>query len=477
MAERLYDLVVIGSGPAGEKGAARAAYEGKKVALVESAGELGGTVTSQGVPTKALRETALNISGFLSRGIDGVDLKYKDELDVQTFLYRERHVQAAGENAVAANLEKHGIDLYRGFASFDDPHTLRIDSPTGTMTISGDVILIATGARPVRPPSFPFDHPNVFDSATILKMHKLPRSLTVVGGGIVGCEYAGVFGALGIQVNLIHGQEHLFPFVDHEISQRLIASLREMGLNLYLNDRVEDIQAGDEHEPIRLSLKSGAEISSEAVLVAVGRASNTEKLRLENAGVKVGERGLLKVNQHLQTEVPHIYAAGDVIGFPALSSTSMEQGRLAVTHAFGFNYKTTPANQIPFGIWTVPEISVVGETEETLQAKGQPFLVGRTLYERNPRGLVLGEKYGLLKLIFDAADLRLLGVHIIGQEACELISTGMMALEMNAKAQDLISLCFNFPSLADMYKYAAYDALGEYREGSRMLPVIESAKV
>ncbi len=477
MAGSQFDLVVIGSGPAGEKGAARAAYEGKKVALVEAASELGGTVTSQGVPTKALRETALNISGFLHRGIDGVDLKYKDELDVQTFLFRERHVQAAAQNAVGANLEKHHIQLYQGFASFDDPHTLRIDSPSGTTTISGDVILIATGSRPVRPPSFPFDHPNVFDSATILNMRRLPKSLTVVGGGIVGCEYAGVFGALGIEVNVIHALEHLFPFVDHEISMRLMASMREMGLHLFLSDRVEQIEAGKDREPIRLSLKSGAEISSEAVLVAVGRASNTEKLRLENAGIQVGERGLLKVNQYMQTEVPHIYAAGDVIGFPALSSTSMEQGRLAVTHAFQFNYKTTPANQIPFGIWTVPEISVVGETEEALQARGQAYLVGRTLYERNPRGLVLGEKYGLLKLIFDAADLKLLGVHIIGQEACELIATGMMALEMNARAQDLISLCFNFPSLADMYKYAAYDALGEYRESSHLLPAIEAVKI
>jgi len=467
MAEQHYDLVVIGSGPAGEKGAARAAYEGKKVAMVEAASELGGAVTSSGVPTKALRETALNISGFLHRDIYGVDLRYKETLDVQTFLYRQRHVQAAAQNAVAANLEKHHIRLYSGFASFDDPHTLRIESPSGETTISGDAILIATGSRPVRPPSFPFDHPHVYDSSTILKIQKLPGSLTIVGGGIVGCEYACLFGALGIPVNLIHAQEHLFPFVDHEISFRLLASMREMGLHLYLSDRVQSIEPGGDGNDIQISLKSGVLISSDAVLVAVGRASNTEKLRLENAGIQVAERGLLKVNEHLQTEVPHIYAAGDVIGFPALSSTSMEQGRLAVTHAFQFNYRTTPANQIPFGIWTIPEISVLGETEETLQARQQPYLVGRALYEHNPRGLVLGEKYGMLKLIFATDDLKLLGVHLIGQEACELIATGMMALEMKATARDLIGLCFNFPSLADMYKYAAYDALGEYREGHR----------
>ena len=460
-----YDLIVIGSGPAGEKGAARAAYEGKKVALVEESSELGGAVASQGVPTKALRETALNISGFLSRDIYGVDLRYKDTLDVQTFLYRERFVQAAAQTAVVENLKKHHIDLYSGFASFDDPHTLKVSSPAGETTISGDVILIATGSRPARPSSFPFDHPNVYDSSTILKIHKLPKNLTVIGGGIIGCEFACLFGALGIHVSLIHSQEHLFPFVDHEISLCLLRSMKEMGLDLYMNDRVENVVPDGDGGDIRTSLKSGAVIHSEAVLIAVGRISNTEKLRLENAGVKVGERGLLKVNQYLQTEVPHIYAAGDVIGFPALSSTSMEQGRLAVTHAFQFNYKTTPANQIPFGIWTIPEISVLGDTEETLKARGEPYLVGKALYENNPRGLVVGEKYGLLKLIFSGDDLKLLGVHIIGQEACELIATGMMALEMNATARDMIGLCFNFPSLGDMYKYAAYDALGEYRGG------------
>lgn len=466
MAVEHYDLIVIGSGPAGEKGAARAAYEGKKVALVEASRELGGAVTSSGIPTKALRETALSISGFLHRDIYGVDLSYKEALNLQAFLYRERHVQAAAQNAVAANLEKHHIRLYVGAGSFDDAHTIRVSSASAETAISADVILIATGSRPVRPPSFPYEHPNVYDSTTILNMRKLPESLTVVGGGIVGCEFACLFGALGIQVNLIHPQEHLFPFVDHEISYRLLDSMREMGLNLYLCDRVESMVAQGEEADIQIRLKSGGKLASEAVLVATGRVSNTEKLHLENAGIQVGERGLLKVNEYLQTEVAHIYAAGDVIGFPALSSTSMEQGRLAVTHAFQFNYKITPVNQIPFGIWTIPEISVLGETEEALQARGQPYVVGRALYENNPRGLVLGEKYGLLKLLFSANDLKLLGVHIIGQEACELIATGMLALETNATARDFIGLCFNFPSLADMYKYAAYDAIGEYRSNN-----------
>jgi len=469
MSTSQYDLIVIGSGPAGEKGAARAAYEGKRVAMVEASDALGGAVASQGVPTKTLRETALSISGFLQRDLYGIDLRYKEELDIQTFMYRERRVQSAQQAEVAANMERHHVQVYTGLASFADAHTVCIRSQAGETTITGDVILIATGSRPVRPPSFPFQHPKVYDSSTILNMHKLPASLTVVGGGVVGCEFACLFGALGIQVSLIHPAQHLFPFIDHEISRLLLESMQEMGIHLYMPERVAEITTSSDDDAIQVVLDSGEHIQTEALLASVGRASNTEKLELEKAGVPVAERGLIKVNEFMQTAVPNIYAAGDVIGFPALCSTSMEQGRLAVTHAFNFNYKITPANQIPFGIWTIPEISMVGETEETLQAKGIKYIVGRTRYDHNPRGMVLGEKHGLLKLIFAADDLKLLGAHIIGQEACELISSGMLALEMEATARDFIGLCFNFPSLSDMYKYAAYDALGEYREGERAL--------
>jgi NAD(P) transhydrogenase len=459
-----YDLIVIGSGPAGEKGAARAAYEGKSVALVEMASVLGGTVASQGVPTKTLRETALNISGFQKRDVYGVNLQYKDKLDIQTFMYHEREVRTAVQTGVALNIERHHIHRYAGTASFEDAHTIRIASSPGEITIQGNVILIATGSRPVRPPTFPYDHPKVYDSSTILNMHKLPKSLTVVGAGIVGCEFACLFGALGIEVNLIHTQERLFPFVDHEISDLLLESMKEMGMHLYLPDRVEAVRTSPDREEIQVILQSGGKIVTEALLAAVGRSSNTENLQLEKAGLHAGKRGLLEVNEFFQTEVPHIYAAGDVIGFPALSSTSMEQGRQAVTHAFQLKYRMASANSIPFGIWTIPEISMVGETEQTLQAKGQAYIVGRARYNQNPRGMVLGDQHGLLKLIFSADDLHLLGVHIVGQEACELIGTGLIAIETQATALNFINLCFNFPSLSDMFKYAAYDALDAYRK-------------
>jgi NAD(P) transhydrogenase len=471
-----YDLIVLGSGPAGEKGAARAAYEGKKVAIIEMAGYLGGTVASSGVPTKTLRETALSISGFLHRGIYGVDLRYKDELDIQTFMYHERQVRTAVQTGVALNIERHNIHRYAGFGSFDDANTVRIASEPGEITINGDVILIATGSKPVRPANFPFHHPNVYDSTTILNMHKLPRSLTVVGGGIIGCEFACLFGALGIEVNLIHPQEYLFPFLDHELSRLLLESMKELGLHLFLPDRVTEIVTSEDRKEIKVVLESGQQIITDALLAAVGRTSNTEKLRLDNAGIHAGERGILKVNEFYQTEVPHIYAAGDVIGFPALCSTSMEQGRVAVTHAFNLNYRITPANQVPYGIWTIPEISMVGETEETLEAKRQPYIVGKIRYDHNPRGLVLGDKYGMLKLVFSADDLKLLGVHIIGQEACELIGTGLIALESNATAHKFINLCFNFPSLSDMYKYAAYDALDSYRKSFQVFSEMDDKK-
>lgn len=371
------------------------------------------------------------------------------------------------------NIERHNIHRYAGVGSFDDPHTVRVDAEPGQIILEGDFILIGTGSKPVRPPSFPFHHPNVYDSNSILNMHKLPESLTVVGGGVVGCEFACLFGALGTQVNLINPQEHLFPFIDHEISRLLLESMKDMGINLYLPDRVNEVITSDDRKEIKVILDSGPQLITDALLVAVGRSSNTEKLRLENAGVPVGERGILKVNENFQTSVPHIYAAGDVIGFPALCSTSMEQGRIAVTHAFNFNYRITPINQVPYGIWTIPEISMVGETEESLQAKRIPYIVGKIRYNQNPRGLVLGEKFGLMKLIFSADDLKLMGVHIIGQEACELIGTGLHALRVGSTAQDFIDLCFNYPSLTDMYKYASYNALDSFRKSAQSLANLE----
>jgi NAD(P) transhydrogenase len=458
-----YDLIVLGSGPAGEKGAVRAAYEGKRVALVEMASVLGGTATSSGIPTKALRETALAISGLRGRQITGLDLHYTPELDIQTFMFQQRQVQTAVQSGVGVNLERHQVRRYVGQAAFADPHTIRITCDPGELTITGDIIMVATGARPVRPASFPWYHPKVYDATTILTMHQLPQQLTVVGGGVVGCEFACLFAALGIPVTLIHAQPYLFPFVDQEISHLLHQAMQDVGVQLLLPDRLIETTVGPNGSELAVVLASGMRLVTDAVLVAVGRASNTEALHLEHAGIEVGPRGRIRVNQVYQTDVPHIYAVGDVIGFPALASTAMEQGRLAVTHAFNLPYRMDTRDHTPYGIWTIPEISMVGETEQTLQTKGVRYIVGRAQYQRNARGMVLADRVGLLKVIFSETDLTLLGIHIIGEDACELIGLGLLALETHTTAYQLIDLCFNFPSLTEMYKYAAYDALGTYR--------------
>lgn len=463
MAVAHYDLIVLGSGPAGEKGAVRAAYEGKRVALVEQASVLGGTATSSGIPTKALRETALAISGLRGRQITGLDLRYTPELDMQTFMFQERQVQTAVQSGVALNLERHDVHRYVGQAAFADPHTIRIINDPGEVTITGDVILIATGARPVRPALFPWHHPKVYDATTILTMHQLPQQLTVVGAGVVGCEFACLFAALGIPVTLIHPQPQLFPFVDHEIGQLLQQAMRAMGVQLLLPDRVTETTIAAGGNEFAVTLSSGTRLVTDTLLIAVGRAGNTSALQLEQAGITVGPQGRLEVNEVYQTTMPHIYAVGDVIGYPALASTAMEQGRLAVTHAFKLPYRMDTRDHVPYGIWTIPEISMVGETEQTLQAKGLPYIVGRAQYTRNARGMVLADRVGLLKLIFSENDLRLLGIHIIGEDACELIGLGLLGLESQTTAFQLIELCFNFPSLTEMYKYAAYDALGTYR--------------
>jgi NAD(P) transhydrogenase len=384
-------------------------------------------------------------------------------------MFQERQVQTAVQSGVAINLERHQVRRYVGQAAFADPHTIRITCNPGDVTITGDVILIATGARPVRPSSFPWHHPKVYDATTILTMHQLPRQLTVVGGGVVGCEFACLFAALGIPVTLIHPQPHLFPFVDHEISHLLQQAMQAMGVQLLVPDRLIETTIAENGKELTVVLGSGLHLVTDALLVAVGRASNTDALHLDRAGIAVGAHGRIQINQVYQTEVPHIYAVGDVIGFPALASTAMEQGRLAVTHAFDLPYRVDTRDHVPYGIWTIPEISMVGETEQTLQSKQVPYIVGRAQYQRNARGMVLADRVGLLKLIFSEIDLTLLGIHIIGEDACELIGLGLLALETHATASQLIDLCFNFPSLTEMYKYAAYDALGTYRRQSGSL--------
>jgi len=455
-----YDLVVIGSGPAGEKGAAQAAYFGKKVALVEKAAALGGAAANTGtLPSKTLRETALYLSGFRQRGMHGVTLSLADQVTARDFLFHQQNVTGTERARIHANLERHKVDQYQGFASFTDPHTVSIAPDGGgpAVTLTADVFLIATGSRPHRPGNFPFEDPRVYDSDTILGIGDIPQTMLITGGGVIGCEYACLFQALGVQVTLVEGRDRLLQFLDGEISQALASSMSKMGIRLLLNETIESVESG---EMLTVKLKSGKTAGVDALLAAAGRSGNTGGMNLEAIGVKPGSRGQIDVNAHYQTSVPHVYAAGDVIGFPALASTSMEQARVAMVHAFDLKYKTAVATILPYGIYTIPECSVAGETEESLQKQNISYVAGRARYENNPRGQIIGDRDGFLKLLFREEDMRLLGVSVIGEQATELVHIGLMALLQEATAELFIQTCFNYPTLSELYKYATYDALG-----------------
>jgi len=455
-----FDLVVIGCGPAGEKGAAQVAYFGKKVAVIERAAQVGGAGINTGtVPSKTLRESALYFSGLKQRGLYGIDYSLHQGLKIQDFMHHLEQVVEMERRKILKNLDLHKIELIEGMAAFEDAHTVSVSMPGGRRRmLTAEVILIATGSKPSRSPDIPFDDVNVFDSDSILKMDKIPESLVVVGGGVIGSEYASIFLALGVKVTLTDGRDTLLTFLDREMSETLCQRLSEWGMEFRFNDRMEKL----ERTPtgVRLAMKSGQALEGEKALFAAGRIGAVDGLQLERCGVGVNKRGHIEVNENYQTKVPHIYAAGDVIGPPALASTSMEQARVAMCHAFGLKYKQRVASMLPMGIYTIPEISSVGESEESCKEKKIDYCVGVAHYKNNARGQICGDTSGKLKLVFARADKKLLGVHIIGEIATELIHLGLMSLYDGDTIDSFIELCFNYPTLSEMYKYAAYDGLG-----------------
>ena len=456
-----YDLVVIGSGPAGEKGAAQAAYFGRRVALVEGAAAVGGAGINTGtIPSKTLRETALFFSGLRQRGLYGVDPVIKPDLTVGDFLHREQDVVRALQEVVAENIARHRIDLLHGRAAFEDAHTVRVTPADGSppRLLGADVVLIAVGSVPNRGRDLPTDDPRVYDSDSILRMDRLPRRLGVVGAGVIGCEYACMFAALGIAVLVVDGRGRLLSFLDGELSDRLRLAMERLGVRLALGDGVTGVDCRP--DGIGLRLRSGDAVEVDALLVAAGRLGATRGLGLDRIGVPVGDRGHVEVNEHFQTVVPHVYAAGDVIGFPALAATSMEQARVAMCHAFDLRYKTRVAPVFPMAVYTIPEVAGVGETEETCRERGIEHVVGRALYRGNARGQIIGDLAGVLKLVVRADDRRLIGVHALGEQAAELIHVGLMVMQLGGGVDAFIDAVFNYPTLSDAYKYAAYDALG-----------------
>jgi NAD(P) transhydrogenase len=463
MSAARHDLIVIGSGPAGEKGAAQAAYFGKRVALIEHAAALGGAVANTSIPFKALRETALYLAGYRTRRLRGVDVEMKERATLRDFLSREQGLVREYQLKVLTNLENHNVDVVPGHASFIDPHTVKVEHPLRPpILLSADVFLIASGSHPRHPPQFDFGGGGIYDSNTFIHADCMPKNLVLVGAGPIGCEYACIMALLGCSVTLVDSTSNYLSFLDSEIATLLHESMRQTGINLIASSRVDRVSPGP---PCTLTLDSGRELRADAIVVAAGRVGNTAGLALKNAGLTADERGFLPVDETFQTIQPHIRAAGDVIGLPALASTSMEQARLAMVHAFDLKYKQQVPNMMPYGIYTIPECSMVGETEDSAQRRGISYVVGRARYRNNARGGIIGDDFGLLKLIYASPDMRLIGAHMIGEQAIELINIALLAMQTNATFQAFIDACFNFPSLAELYKYATYDAMKRKQQG------------
>lgn len=458
--QNMYDLAVIGAGPAGIVGATTAASLGARVVLIDRYGDLGGAGANTGtVPSKTLRETALSLSGIRSRDLYGVDLSLRREATVADLMRREHAVKEALNRTLAQIVEASSVELILGDAQFEDAHTIGVRSETTSRSVRADRTLISTGSSPHRPVGFPFDRPGVYDSDSILELDTIPKSLAVVGAGAVGSEYACTFAALGTKVHLIDSRDILLPFLDSEVSEALARSMRRSGIEMHGGERVAECNSAG-HE-ITLTLQSGRVVRTEAVLVAAGRRSNTAWLNLAAAGLAPGERGDLKVDEHYRTAVPHIYAAGDVIGFPGLASTGMQQARRAMSVAFGGGGDLPARDILPSAVYTIPEVAMAGDTEQAVHAAGVDYVVGRAQYTDNPRGCIIGETEGFLKLILRREDLKILGVHAIGELASELVHIGLIAMTADCDATVFGRLSFNVPTLGALYQDATWRLINE----------------
>jgi NAD(P) transhydrogenase len=467
-----YDVVVIGSGPAGENGAITAAYAGKKVALVEKEAVPGGASANTGtIPSKALRETALAIQQARNRDAHGIEFRLSGTVTVPELMGRRGLVTGREHSRIRAALNRAGVEQFRGTALFGDPHTIRVKIPGAGgayQELHGDIILLATGTRPFHPPQYTIDNVRVYDSDSILLLDRVPRSLAILGGGVAGCEYASLFAALGVHVSLIDSKERLLPWLDAELSHAMQDLFALAGIDLHQQIRAQKLEPGE--KDVLVTLSDGTRLVADKVLVAAGRVGNVETLNLPASGLKATEKGLLEVNAHFQTAVPHIYAAGDLVGFPMLASVSMEQGRVAMSHACGVARRGDLSGFLPVGIYTIPEVSSVGETEETLRTQGRPYVVGRASLAGNARANLIGEAVGALKLLADASDGKLLGVHCIGPHASELVHLGQAVMSHGGDLNYFVEAVFNYPTLGEAYKYAAFDALERMRE-RRVTPI------
>jgi len=464
---RQFDCVVIGTGPAGQKAAIGASKLGKKVAIVEKNNVLGGATVNTGtIPSKALREAVMHLTGVNKRGLFGQSYRVKRHITIADLIYVSQQVIHHEMEIVRDHFDRNGIELIWGSARFESPGSLRVERPDDFEVLTADKFVIATGTRPAKPAHVPFNNNTIVCSDALLKLETLPKSMIVVGGGVIGVEYACMMATLGVRVTLVEGRHEVLGFLDSEITEAFQYQMRRAGMTLRLGEKVEKIEQlpGDNGRGglVRATLESGKHLQAATLLYAVGRQGTTAALHLENAGLKADDRERLKVNGFYQTEVPHIYAVGDVIGFPALASTAMEQGRLAVCHAFGAPTNSMP-ELFPLGIYALPEISMVGRTEKQLTEAGIPYEAGIAQYKEIARGQLLGDDIGMLKLLIHQDNHQILGVHAIGSGATELIHIGQAVMAFNGTVDFFINNVFNFPTLAEAYKVAALNGLNKLK--------------
>jgi NAD(P) transhydrogenase len=455
-----YDLIVIGSGPAGQRAAIQGSKSGKRVALVEKREVLGGACINTGtIPSKTLREAVMHFSGVNLQGTYGSNYRVKDKITMPELSFRVQHVIKTEIDVTAAQLARNNVEVLTGVASFLDATHIRVQNARGQADFEAPFVIIASGTKPATSPCVPLNNRTIIDSDQILNIPEIPRSMIVVGGGVIGVEYTCMFATLGCRVILVEKRPRLLEFADAEMIEALSYHLRDSRVTMRLNEEVDSVEESSEGGVIA-NLKSNKKISGETLLYAVGRQGNVDELNLSAAGLSADSRGRISVDSEFRTAVRNIFAVGDVIGFPSLASVSMEQGRIAAAKAFGSDVVTNPA-YYPIGIYTIPEISFIGKTEEQLTDEDVPYEVGVAFYREIARGQIRGDTTGRLKLIFHRETRHILGVHIIGEGASELLHIGQAVLILGGTVDYFVQTVFNYPTLAECYKAAAFNGLNK----------------
>jgi NAD(P) transhydrogenase len=455
-----YDLIIVGSGPSGQRAAVAASKMKKRVAVVEARAVVGGVCINTGtIPSKTMREAVLHLSGYAYRSVYGMNYRVKEKITMADLDFRVQAVIKTEVDVTEAQLSRNGIDVIEGIGHFVDPHVLRVEGPHGDTTLEGSRIILAVGTKPASSPKVPINGRTIINSDQVLDLPNLPRTLIVVGGGVVGVEYACMFAILGVRVTLIEKRNKLLEFADQEIVESLSYHLRDSRVTMRLGEEVESVEELSDGGVVA-NLESKKKVSGDALLYAVGRQGNVDELNLAAAGLEADSRGRIPVDENFRTKVEHIFAVGDVVGFPALASVSMEQGRIAAARAFNDHATSSNPSFYPYGIYTIPEISFIGKTEEQLTDEDVPYEVGMAYYREVARGQIRGDTTGRLKLIFHRDTRKVLGVHIIGEGASELVHIGQAVMTLGGTVDYFVETVFNYPTLAECYKTAAFNGLG-----------------